>query len=79
MLFNKICPAVKKHENIPWKFPFCSENPHSLGHVGPQEPPLSFFLLDPDPLHSIQRSGGAPGSSGAFRLRGKEVVFFEVE
>ena len=25
---------------------------------------LFFFLLDPTPLHSIQRSGGAPGSLG---------------
>ena len=25
----------------------------------------AFFLLDPAPLHSIQRSGGAPGSSGS--------------
>ena len=24
----------------------------------------SFFPIDPAPLHSIQRSGGAPGSSG---------------
>ena len=34
---------------------------------------VPFFLLDPAPLCSIQRSGGA------FRLRGKEVVFFEAE
>ena len=25
----------------------------------------TFFLLDPAPLHSIQRSGGGPGSSGS--------------
>ena len=31
---------------------------------------LLFFLLDPVPLHSIQRSGGAPGSSGSLWASG---------
>ena len=38
-----------------------------------------FFLLEPAPLHSIQRSGVRLAPPGAFRRRGKEVVFFEAE
>ena len=37
---------------------------------------FTFFLFDLAPLHSIQRSGVRPAPQGAFRLRGKEVVFF---